>query len=209
MAVKKDDPALARSIKTTILQYLQEKYSDPKTQALLDIATSLDPRFKLDYVSEDNKTTVKTRLKDEMTSIVTMESLSLTPTTASSSATPPPGGKKRKTLGSFFKVAKGNEAAAPEVEQVVDMELGAYLLSRNIDSEDDPLKWWNDNKGQYPRLSMLARKYLCITATSSPSERAFSTGGNIVTCLRSSLKPQNVDMLVFLAKNLSAVDGLC
>ncbi|XP_010772682.1 zinc finger BED domain-containing protein 1-like [Notothenia coriiceps] len=72
MAVKEDDPALARSIKTTILQYLQEKYSDPKTQALLDIATSLDPRFKLDYVSEDNKTTVKTRLKDEMTSIVTM-----------------------------------------------------------------------------------------------------------------------------------------
>ncbi len=130
------------------------------------------------------------------------------PPTTAPSAQPslPPVEKKRKTLGSFFKAAKGNEAAAPSdvssQENDVDMELGSYLLTRNIDSEDDPIVWWKEHKGQYPKLSVLARKYLCITATSSPSERVFSTGGNIVTCLQSSLKPQNVDRLVFLAKNL-------
>ncbi|KAJ8398078.1 hypothetical protein AAFF_G00431550 [Aldrovandia affinis] len=201
MAVQEDDTDLTQSIKSKILQYLQEKYSDPNTQELLDIATTLDPRFKLDYVSEDNKTSVKARLKDDMTSI-TMQS----PPTTAPSAPVPPGEKKRKTLGSFFKAAKGNEAAAPsdasQLEQDVDMELGSYLLTRNIDTEEDRLVWWKKHKGQYPRLSMLARKYLCTTATSSPSERVFSTGGNIVTCLHSSLKPQNVDRLVFLAKNL-------
>lgn len=69
MAVQQDDPDLTRSIKTKILHYLKEKYSDPNTQKLLDIATALDPRFKLDYVSEDNKVSVKARLKNEMISI--------------------------------------------------------------------------------------------------------------------------------------------
>lgn len=50
-------------------------------------------------------------------------------------------------------------------------------------------------------------KYLCVSATSAPSERLFSTGGNIVTCTRSSLKPAKVNMLVFLAKNLWATEN--
>lgn len=48
-------------ITSKILQYLQEKY----TQELLDI-TTLDPRFKLDYVSVDKKSSVKVSLKGEM-----------------------------------------------------------------------------------------------------------------------------------------------
>ncbi len=46
MAVQEDDTDLARSIKSKILHYLKEKYSDPHTQELLDVATALDPRFK-------------------------------------------------------------------------------------------------------------------------------------------------------------------
>lgn len=129
------------------------------------------------------------------------------PPTTAPSAQPslPPVEKKRKTLGSFFKAAKGNEVAALSdaysQENDVDMELGSFLLTRNIYSKDDPIVWWKELKGQYPKLSMLARKYLCITATSSPS-RVFSTVGDIVACMHSSLKHQNVDRLVFLAKNL-------
>lgn len=46
------------------------------------------------------------------------------------------------------------------------------------------------------------KKYLCIPATSAPSEQAFSTSGNTVICQRSALKPERVDQLVFLALNL-------
>lgn len=46
VAVQEDDLDLTPSIKSKILGYLQKKYSDPNTQELLDIATSLDPRFK-------------------------------------------------------------------------------------------------------------------------------------------------------------------
>ena len=48
----------------------------------------------------------------------------------------------------------------------------------------------------------MARKYLCITATSVPSEQLFSTAGNIVSDKRSALLPENVEKLLFLHSNL-------
>ncbi len=84
----------------------------------------------------------------------------------------------------------------------MEAELNSYLMSPAIDGEQDPLAWWKEHRVNFPRLSKLARKYLCIPATSSPSERLSSAGGNIVTCERSCLKLAKVDMLVFLAKHL-------
>ena len=54
----------------------------------------------------------------------------------------------------------------------------------------------------FPRIAKLARQYLCIPAISAPSEKAFSTGGNTVTCHRATLKPDAVNRLVFLAQNV-------
>ena len=70
------------------------------------------------------------------------------------------------------------------------------------DIDDNPLKWWKFEESRLPTLSKVARKYLCVCATSVESERTFSTGGNIVTKKRSSLKPNKVNQLIFLAKNL-------
>ena len=80
--------------------------------------------------------------------------------------------------------------------------MDSYLLALPQDGEEDPLLWWKKYKVNYPRLSEMARKYLCVQATSSPSERVFSTSGNIVTCERTCLLPNMVNMLVFLAENL-------
>ena len=68
--------------------------------------------------------------------------------------------------------------------------------------KSDPLAWWKNNAVRFPLLSVLAKKYLCVCATSTASERVFSTAGNVVTSTRNLLKPEKVDMLVFLAKNL-------
>ncbi|KAK0138123.1 Zinc finger BED domain-containing protein 1 [Merluccius polli] len=196
LAVQDEDTDFTRSVKSNILKYLQEKYSDPRTQDLLDMATTFDPRFKMNYISEEKKATVRARLIDEMTGVT------LAMRNPQPNALPvPPMKKGRKTLGSFFKAVQGNKEES-SLQHAVSTELEAYLLACNIDSEDDPLSWWRQNSNAYPRLSVLVKKYLCIPATSSPSERLFSTGGNIVTCHRASLKPEHVDRLVFLARNL-------
>ena len=53
----------------------------------------------------------------------------------------------------------------------------------------------------FPLLSQLARKYLSIQASSSPSERFFSKARLISLPSQELLKPGTVDMLTFLAEN--------
>lgn len=75
-------------------------------------------------------------------------------------------------------------------------------MSPDTDPDTDSLEWWRLHKAYFPRLSDLVKKYLCIPAKSAPSDRVFSTGGNIVTCRRACLKPESVDRLKFLSRNL-------
>ncbi len=87
----------------------------------------------------------------------------------------------------------------------MEVELNNYMMSPTIDSEMDPLTWWQVHQVDFPHLKKLARKYLCIPANSSPLERLFSTSGN-VTCQHTCLKPTKVNMLVFLAKKTGTTE---
>ena len=88
-------------------------------------------------------------------------------------------------------------------ESSVHREVQLYSTLPTLpDKTADPLDWWRDNTQTFPSLARLVRKYLCVPATSVPSERAFSAAGNIVTAKRNSLKPGKVNDLCFLASNL-------
>lgn len=41
-------------------------------------------------------------------------------------------------------------------------ELDHYLMSGRVKDVKDPLQWWFDNRGSYPRLSRMARDFLTI-----------------------------------------------
>lgn len=62
--------------------------------------------------------------------------------------------------------------------------------------------WWKTNESHFPLLVRLAKNLLGIPSTSVPSERVFSTAGDIVTATRSALSAENVDRLIFLKRNL-------
>ena len=82
-------------------------------------------------------------------------------------------------------------------------EVRSYTDRPSIDVENDPLEWWRLESNNYPCLSHLAMKYLCVCATSSQSERVFRASGKIVTPHRNHLKPALVNKLVFLSQNLA------
>ena len=46
--------------------------------------------------------------------------------------------------------------------------------------------------------SILARRTLCIPATSAPSERVFSVAGLTISKCRTSIQPQHASDLIFL-----------
>uniref|UniRef100_A0A3B3D8W0 BED-type domain-containing protein n=1 Tax=Oryzias melastigma TaxID=30732 RepID=A0A3B3D8W0_ORYME len=94
------------------------------------------------------------------------------------------------------------ETSAP-LRSYRDLAKDEVWKYRNRDAlplDGDVFLWWRDQL-DLPMLSSLAKIYLCIPATSVPSERVFSTAGDIVTAQRSLIK-EHVDQLIFLKKNL-------
>jgi hypothetical protein len=99
-------------------------------------------------------------------------------------------------------------ALAGGIRERCEMELAAYrqlpsLLIRNEKKENnDPLKWWRDRQTKLPILAMLARMYLCIPATSAPSERIFSMASRLINKRRARLTPENAGRMIFVNRNL-------
>lgn len=93
------------------------------------------------------------------------------------------------------------EPAKPVIIRA-EMEVTQYREEPCLPLDSDPLLWWSQNEERFPLLAKLAKTVLCIQGTSVPSERVFSTAGDIVTAQRSALPPDNVDALIFLKKNM-------
>jgi hypothetical protein len=62
----------------------------------------------------------------------------------------------------------------------------------------NPLAWWKEHASRFRYMAMLARRTLCIPATSAPSERLFSVAGMVVTKKRNRLSDHAVTLLVWL-----------
>jgi hypothetical protein len=63
------------------------------------------------------------------------------------------------------------------------------------------IQWWSINRIRFPLLAPLARKFLSPPATSVPSERTFSTAGDVLSDHRASLLPENAQILIFIKQN--------
>ena len=46
-------------------------------------------------------------------------------------------------------------------------EVQIYKATPLVDMDVDPLTWWQERERDFPRLAELARKYLCIQASST------------------------------------------
>ena len=70
------------------------------------------------------------------------------------------------------------------------------------DLDSDPLTWWKTRQSVYPLMCKLVKAVYCCVANSVPSERLFSSSGNVITSYRSYLTPENVDKLIFFENQI-------
>ena len=77
-------------------------------------------------------------------------------------------------------------------------ELEIYLSESIIEEEGsfNILRWWKLNSERFPILSILARDVLAVQISTISSEYAFSTGGRVLDCFRSSLTSKVVEALI-------------
>ena len=130
------------------------------------------------------------------------DSLQIKPGCVSNSEDEEPAIKKCAMEDIFGDVFVTRVQQAKPITERCDQEIIAYRAENAISMSESSLQWWKDRNAVYPLLSKVAEAFLSIPATSVPSERVFSTAGDIVSAQRSSLLPENVDSLIFLKKNL-------
>ena len=95
------------------------------------------------------------------------------------------------------------EESADSKREQINRELLHYISEPS--TKRNSLKWWKRMEPVFPNLALLARKYLCVPASSVPCERIFSLAGHLVSRRRAALSPDNVNMLIFLNKNINKI----
>jgi len=86
-------------------------------------------------------------------------------------------------------------------------EAGAYrnrselelYLQEDVVQDDEGfciLDWWRKHSPRYPILSRMAKDVLAVPVSTVASESAFSTGGRVLDCFRSSLTSRVVQSLI-------------
>ncbi|KAK7137431.1 hypothetical protein R3I93_017500 [Phoxinus phoxinus] len=213
LAEKDDESSLVRSMKHAICKNLQERYEDADMANVIDMACVLDPRFKLNFVEDADS--IKRQLEQQFTqessanvgSTCTLSQESSARGECEDEGTSVSVPEAPKGLAGILKIITMKKQLKKQSADMVNstlafQEVSVYTALPTISVDKDPLQWWKDNEEEFPRLAKLAQKILCIPATSVASERLFSSSGNIQTVFRSSLKPDKLNMLVFLHKNL-------
>jgi hypothetical protein len=90
------------------------------------------------------------------------------------------------------------------IQDSISSEVVKYLKMVNIPRSAQPLQWWYTvGKEMFPVIYEIAKKHLVVPGSSVPSERVFSTAGNVITKKRSLLADDTASNLIFLRENLS------
>jgi hypothetical protein len=189
----------AESIRKELIKAVETRFDGLEKNKIVTNACLLDPRFKVScFLKTENKIEAIKNLSDELSQVC----LSTQIVNLEKEVESEPRNKRMKQDDDFWEfVAEQQEEQQDKNEESYISELNKYLSENVVEKGTDILKYWESNKSIYPRLFELSLKYLCIPATSCASERVFSKAGEIVSAKRASIKPKNVNNLIFLNHN--------
>ena len=98
--------------------------------------------------------------------------------------------------------AEKDSVTVMTVRNQCEEEWNDYMNVGDLDEDKCPLQWWRDNAEKYERLSILARRFLAVQATSAASERVFSAAALIISNKRTSLKSEMAGQLLYISQNI-------
>ena len=168
-------------------------------QSVAVFASILDPRYhQLKFLSNQIKTKAYSAFREKFASTIATEDCriveELSQVTSQGVSQPP---KKKKKTALEILIGEDDDERSQSNKSSLAEEFNDYLRVVPLKSRANVLQWWSHNSAQFPNVVKLAKKYLCVPATSVPAEQVFSVAGEVINNKRSSLKPENVDMLVF------------
>ena len=201
--------SIVNAVRTAIMKEMTTRDAWTVTP-IMRLCTVLDPRFKtLHFLgpvpNEESNRTYQL--------VVTRVGVHFPPPAPPQPQPAPPGAPQPAPARlPVFKIISAMIGAGPQ--QRVDSiqgEIQRYFYTyvhHSDESPCNPLRWWKENEGQFPTLSRMAKRFLCIPASSAPSERVFSKMNCVVTKTRNRLTSENISNLTLMQVNQELLDML-
>ncbi|KAK0155324.1 Zinc finger BED domain-containing protein 1 [Merluccius polli] len=207
-AADEDNPFVA-AIKEKVWGDLEKRYQDQDIQNFLQEATLMDPRFKGRLgvgVAEAWWDRLEKAVIDRLP---TEEDPDGDDEVEEDQADRHPRGAHRMSALEQLFADEDREllhttmstSSALSITEQVQKEIELYKGMPAIPSGQDPVAWWWGKRDTFPNLSALSEVYLCVQASSTPSERVFSCAGHAISQERCRILPEKANMLIFLQKN--------
>ena len=201
-----DSDSGVMKMKREMLKSLKECYRHIESNEYYAIATLLDPRFKQKVFSSSTSAALAKQMLIAAHEALEGEEERIPKRPRLESDSSAINKKKSSLLWKFCDELTDENSETESSPESTQSVVDAYLKEATQPRKSDPLSYWKRNQENLPHLTNLAMRYLCAPPASVASERLFSTAGNICTELRNRLSPTKVEYLLFLNKNLPALD---
>ncbi|XP_047222620.1 E3 SUMO-protein ligase ZBED1-like [Girardinichthys multiradiatus] len=190
------------------------RYGDERIRQFLDESIALDPRFKMKVRDE-----VWTRIEKELIRRTSQQAQQMKQELEGTAGDHDDNSSDEDCGAAVTTLKKPKLSALEELFADEDMVVeirqeNSFSTTEKIQEEIqryrglpstltsvNPVTWWWNVRDTMPMLSNLATRYLCVQASSTPSERTFSTARDTISRERVCLSPEKADMLSFLKKN--------
>uniref|UniRef100_A0AAR2KXW3 HAT C-terminal dimerisation domain-containing protein n=1 Tax=Pygocentrus nattereri TaxID=42514 RepID=A0AAR2KXW3_PYGNA len=172
-----EDNALTRQMKQVMREDLEVRYTE-RLERLLQVSCFVDARFKGSF-SKNLDDTVEACVEEAVTIATAVSPCQKQPQEEreenevgeGSSSTTTATKRKGKGLSALLQQissSRQNKATSENknIHEKVMSEVKTYMSLPTIGTDADPLAWWKMHAEGMPFLAKVARKYLCIPATS-------------------------------------------
>lgn len=212
--------ANTRIVATALLEQLERRFKSAPDAAIM--ATYLDHRYKdLQFLDDEVEKArwlviIKRHVERAVAGDAALvdhepSTASASASAAATSASPPttPTDPFAAFFSKYKKSGSGN-AAATVATSKSEMEIYASESAADATQDVNPLHFWKKQAkaGRLPVLAKLAKKYLCIPASSAPSERVWSFAGIVLSKRRMRLLQERVARLTLFKHNLPYIRKL-
>ncbi|KAJ4947657.1 hypothetical protein JOQ06_009690 [Pogonophryne albipinna] len=184
----------AKLLGQNMVSNMQNKFDTTESQTALTLSTLLDPRFKtIGFYNQVQAAASVKRLtafctqlrKNAQPDTHTEEQ----PSTSAQPATASVDNPSSTGLNLWDRDASEARTARNATAEAT-VEVQRYMTDPPLERSEDPLAYWVDHQNVYPNLFKLAKQFVCMSASSVPSERVFSKCGEIVSKKRNRLNPK-------------------
>ncbi|XP_015123307.1 zinc finger BED domain-containing protein 1-like [Diachasma alloeum] len=182
-----------QQLQEALLKALDKRFRNIEDNEVLAISTILDPRFKrVHFESALSAATVIGKIDRFMKAEARKDR-------SKPRQVKEPELGAEPSLWDYHEELVTNKVLSADVSSAAfHAELTQYISQGVILRDNDPIQYWKSVGQGFPLLSKVAMKFCNVVGSSVPSERLFSTAGNVVTDSRNRLTGEHVNMLVFL-----------